>query len=233
MAIGAAPRASRDGTAGKHDVRSAWWLGEAPAGAARGARAISSTTSADRPAAERRRSCWLICVALEPYVRRYGPEILMSWSRSARRPLPRSARRPRHPRQASAAGACRSALVRCRAGAPTAADLPARFAPPPQAPSTNSLGFLLADPARAVGAAADAAKRPGQRHADHAVAFALARMLVKRLAKLPPRFQESSSLVSIVTEAGTEQLGLNALFAGWSLWSMCWSSCNGSACSPR
>ena len=147
---------------------------------------------------------WLIYLALEPYVRRYSPEILMSWSRliSGRFRDPRVGRDVLIGIAAGVAvGLARCALVL----------LPPLFgaAPPPLRgvnldfllTTRHALSVLLRMPPNAL-----------FRGMLITLSFALARMLVKR-TWLAAAISGILVAFVTVTEAGTEQLALNVLFA--------------------
>jgi len=147
---------------------------------------------------------WLIYVALEPYVRRNSPGILMSWSRLLGGRF-RDSRVGRDILIGIAAG-IGIALVRC-----AVVLLPPVFGAAPPPPRGVNLEFLL-----------------GTRHALSALlrlppnalfngmlitlSFALARMLVKR-TWLAAVIATVLLAFVVVSEAGTSQLGVNILFA--------------------
>ena len=148
---------------------------------------------------------WLIYLALEPYVRRYSPEILMSWSRLlggrfrdprvGRDILDRHRRRGRRRARPVRAGAV-AAAVRGRAAA--AARHQPRF--PAHAPGTRCRRCCVCR------------QTPCSDGMLITLSFALARMLVKR-TWLAASISGILLAFVVVTEAGTEQLALNVLFA--------------------
>ena len=147
---------------------------------------------------------WLIYVALEPYVRRYSPEILMSWSRL----LGGRFRDPRVGRDilvGIAAGVV-VALVRCALML-----LPPLVGTAPPPPRGINLDFLLTT-RHALSALLRMPPNALFNGMLITLSFALARMLVKR-TWLAASISGVLLAFVVVTEAGTEQLALNVLFA--------------------
>jgi hypothetical protein len=150
---------------------------------------------------------WVIYLALEPYVRRYSPDILMSWSRM----LSGRFRDPRVGRDILV-GICAGlliALIRCAIGL-----VPPHFGmapPPPQMPSPSSLEFLLST-RRALAMLLRLPSNALFLGMLCTLGFALSRMLVKRtwaaalIAGLLLAFLQ-------VGGAGTEYFWLNVLYA--------------------
>ena len=147
---------------------------------------------------------WLIYLALEPYVRRYSPEILMSWSRL----LGGRFRDPRVGRDilVGIAAGVLVALARC-----ALLLLPALFGAAPPPLRGLSLDFLLTT-RHALSALLRMPPTALFNGMLITLSFALARMLVKRTW---PAALISGILLAfvLVTDAGTEQIGLNLLFA--------------------
>ena len=147
---------------------------------------------------------WLIYLALEPYVRRYSPEILMSWSRCS---VAASAIRASAATSWSASppgslvGLARCALLL----------LPPLFGAAPPPLRGVSLDFLLST-RHALSALLRMPPTALFNGMLITLSFALARMLVKRTW---PAALISGILLAfvLVTDAGTEQIGLNLLFA--------------------
>ena len=139
--------------AGWHHVRRLGAGREALAGAADRARSLSRRLRG-QPAAERGdhvadiRRARTVCPPLQPR----DPDVVEP---PARRPFPRSARRPRHPRRHRRRGRCRACPMRADA---VAGAVRGRAA----AAARRQPRFPAHDPARAVGAAAYAAKRAVQ-----------------------------------------------------------------------
>ncbi len=147
---------------------------------------------------------WLIYLALEPYVRRYSPEILMSWSRL----LGGRFRDPRVGRDilVGIAAGVAVALARC-----ALVLLPPLFgAAPPPLRGVN-LDFLLTT-RHALSALLRMPPNALFNGMLITLSFALARMLVKR-TWLAASISGILLAFVVVTEAGTEQLALNVLFA--------------------
>jgi len=169
---------------------------------------------------------WLMYLALEPYVRRYSPDMLMSWSRL----IGGRFRDPRVGRDILA-GLCAGILIALPAvrAAADAAVSPARPSPHPTTPIDHQPRIPSLDTARPVRPAANAEERAGQRHAHHARNSALTRMLVKR-TWLAAMIAGLVVAFVAVSQAGTEYLLLNGFSrprSRRSTWA-CWSA---SACS--
>jgi hypothetical protein len=147
---------------------------------------------------------WVVYIALEPYVRRNSPEMLMSWSRLLRGRL----RDPRVGRDilAGIAAGIGVSLIR---GALVLLPPMLGGAPPP--PRGVNLEFLMGT-RRALAALLRMPPNALFNALLITLTFALARMLVKR-TWLAATIAMILLAFVVVTEAGTEQLALNIPFA--------------------
>jgi hypothetical protein len=146
---------------------------------------------------------WLMYMALEPYVRRYSPDMLMSWNRL----LSGRFRDPRVGRDLliGIAAGLLTALLAC---AVTLA--PPLFGYPPPPPRPMSTEFLLAS-RRVVSLLL---RMPVDALFNGMIAtlvFALARMTVKRTS-LAVLITMAVGVFLLTTQANTEQLWINVLY---------------------
>jgi len=150
---------------------------------------------------------WLIYLALEPYVRRYSPDILMSWSRLISGRL----LDPRVGRDILVGITAGIIVVLIRSALPL---LPPMFGmppPPPRGMSPGSLEFLLTT-RRALSMLL---RMPPNALFNGMIAtliFALARMAVRR-TWIAAIITGILAAFIFVSEAGTQQFGLNILYA--------------------
>jgi serine/threonine-protein kinase len=147
---------------------------------------------------------WLIYVALEPYVRRYSPDMLMSWTRL----LSGRIRDPRVGRDilVGIAAGILVALIRCGLVL-----LPPLFGGAPPPPRGINTDFLLSS-RHALSALLQMPPNALFNGMLITLAFALARLLVKQ-TWLAAAVAGVLLAFVVVSEAGTEQLALNIGFA--------------------
>ena len=150
---------------------------------------------------------WLVYLALEPYVRRYSPDILMSWSRL----LGGRFRDPRVGRDilAGVAAGIVVVLMRC-----AIVLLPPLFGvppPPPRGMDPGSLEFLLST-RRALSMLLRIPLNALFNAMLITLSFALSRMVTKRTWLAAPIAGVVLAFI-VVTQAGTEQIGVNITYA--------------------
>jgi serine/threonine protein kinase len=147
---------------------------------------------------------WLIYVALEPYVRRYCPEILVSWTRV----LSGRFRDPRVGRDTLVGVAAGIGVAFMRLGLVL---LPKAFGyapPPPRVPNT---AFLLST-RQALSALLTMPQNALTNALLITLAFVAVRLAVKR-TWLAATISGVALAFVVVAEAGTEQIGLNIIYA--------------------
>ena len=147
---------------------------------------------------------WLVYLALEPYVRRYSPDMLMSWSRIIGGRL-RDPRVGRDILVAIAAGVV-IILIRC-----SIVLVPPLFGAAPPPPRGINLEFLLST-RRALSMLLRMPTNAVFNGMLITLAFALARMLVKRTWIATIVAFVLLAFV-VVSEAGTQQLAVNIAYA--------------------
>ncbi|HUK33673.1 MAG TPA: hypothetical protein VLV86_07175, partial [Vicinamibacterales bacterium] len=147
---------------------------------------------------------WLVYLALEPYVRRYSPDMLMSWTRL----ISGRFRDPRVGRDilVGIAAGIVVALIRC-----ALVLVPPLFGSAPPPPRSMNTEFLLTT-RHAISALLQMPPNALFNGMLITLAYALARMLVKSTWVAAAIAGVLLAFV-VVSEAGTEQLALNILFA--------------------
>ncbi len=147
---------------------------------------------------------WLAYLALEPYVRKYSPDMLMSWTRL----LSGRFRDPRVGRDILFGVAAGVALALLRLGVTV---FPTLLGYPPAPPKPMSMELLLST-RRALSLVLRTPPDALRTAMLSTLAFALARMVVKRTWIAVAISIVIGSFI-YVTAAGTEQLWINVVFA--------------------
>jgi protein kinase-like protein len=147
---------------------------------------------------------WLVYLALEPYVRRYSPDILMSWSRL----LTGRFRDPRVGHDILVGIVCGIIVVLIRCGIVV---VPPLLGNPPPPPRSVNVEMLLAT-RRVLSTLLQMAVQALFNGMFITLAFALARMAVKR-TWLAALLAGLALAFVVVSEAGTELQGVNIMYA--------------------